>query len=72
MKSQKVFHTSSPSLVAALTKDGFFFTPSRGMSNVVAKVEARLSGNVEFSMGVRAVPFNARGKALYYLPRAEV
>ena len=29
MKSQKVFHTSSPSLVAALTKDGFFFSPEQ-------------------------------------------
>jgi len=34
--------------------------PSRGMSNEVAKGEARLSVNVEFSMGVRTVPFIAR------------
>jgi len=38
--------------------------PSRGMSNEVAKGEARLSGNVEFSLGVRTVPFNARRSCL--------
>ena len=37
-----------------------FYSPSRGMSNEVAKGEARLGVNVEFSTGVRTVPFIAR------------
>ena len=47
------------------------------MSNEVAKGEARFSGNIEFSMGVRTVPFNARRSRTNYkgstrTPRNEV
>ena len=39
--------------------------PSRGMSSNAAKDDARLDGNVEFSSGVRMVPFNARRRFVY-------